>query len=349
MVPIFEFGMEIPVLEKILGRKLPSFRDSVQNPRVKAEDLVRAYETLGLDMITVTDDSFFSQLAKPTWKDGRTFVNEFGQVWRLDEVRNTELYLGGSIQFSEDMEPPKLDASAPGRIEFAREVVRVADKRGMAVAANIHGGFSSGYLSCGMENFLVGIIRHPLLVQRLMSAFTGFWAELSKRLIDVGIDVIGVGDDVADKHGLFLSPNDWRRLVKPELKRIVDEVKKRGGLVFFHSDGNINSVLDDIVDIGFDGLHSMEPLAGMDIGSIKKKYADKLCLLGNVDCSHTLCFATLPEVAQETRDVIKEASPLGGHILCSSNSLHSAVKLENFLTMVATGRKFGKYPLGGLK
>jgi hypothetical protein len=47
--------------------------------------------------------------------------------------------------------------------------------------------------------------------------------------------------------------------------------------------------------------------------------------------------------------VIKEASPLGGHILCSSNSLHSAVKLENFLTMVATGRKFGKYPLGGLK
>jgi uroporphyrinogen decarboxylase len=87
----------------------------------------------------------------------------------------------------------------------------------------------------------------------------------------------------------------------------------------------------------------------MDIGSIKKKYGHNLCLLGNVDCSRTLCSATLPEVSGETRDVIKKASPLGGHILCSSNSLHSAVNLENFLTMVATGRKFGRYPLYGLE
>lgn len=185
--------MEIPILEKILGRKLPTFKDSdLQKPRVKAEDLVRAYETVGPDMITVTDDSFFSQLAKPVWKDGRTFANEFGQVWRVDDVRNTELYLGGNIQLSEDLDPPVLDPIAPGRIEFAREVVRAADKRGMAVAANIHGGFSSGYLSCGIRNFLIGIFRHPLPVQRLMSVFTSFWIELSKQLLDVGIDVIGI-------------------------------------------------------------------------------------------------------------------------------------------------------------
>lgn len=87
----------------------------------------------------------------------------------------------------------------------------------------------------------------------------------------------------------------------------------------------------------------------MDVGSIKKKYGDKLCLLGNVDCSHTLCSSTLPEVSRETRDVIRKASISGGHILCSSNSLHSAVNLENFLTMVAAGRKFGRYPLYELK
>lgn len=219
-------------------------------------------KTLGLDMITVADDSFFSQLAKPVWKDWRTFVNEFGQVWRVDDVRNTELYFGGNIQLCEDLDPPVLDPTAPGRIEFAGEVVRVADKRGMAVAANIHGAFSSSYLSCGMKNFLVGMIRHPPSVQRLVSAFNSFWIELSKQLLDAGIDVIGIGDDLADKHGPFLSPEYWRRLVKPELKLIVDEVKKRDGLVFFHSDGNINSVLDDIVGIGFDGLHSMEPVAG---------------------------------------------------------------------------------------
>jgi hypothetical protein len=349
MVPIFEFGMEIPILEKVLGRKLPTFKEcDFQNPRVRADDVVRAYETLGLDMITVTDDSFFSESGRPVWRDARTFVNEFRQVWRVDEARNTELYLGGGIQLSDDTEAPGLDPYALGRTRFASEIVKAADGKSIAVAANIHGGFSSAYLSCGMENFLVGVLRYPLQVQKLISAFTDFWTELSKHLIDIGVDVIGVGDDLAYKHGPFVPPEHWRHLAKPSLEQIVRAVKRRGALVFFHSDGNISPVLDDIVNIGFDGLHSMEPLAGMDIAYIKKKYGEKLCLLGNVDCSHTLCFGSLPEVYEETREVIEKASPGGGHILSSSNSLHSAVKLENFLTMVATGRKLGRYPLSSL-
>ena len=133
--------------------------------------------------------------------------------------------------------------------------------------------------------------------------------------------------------------------MKPGLARMVQEVKNRGALIFFHSDGNINSVLDDIAEVGFDGLHSMEPLAKMDIGSVKRKYGNRLCLLGNIDCSQTLCFSSVAKVAQETRHTIHEASHGGGHILSSSNSLHTGVRLENYLTMVATGRKYGRYPI----
>jgi uroporphyrinogen decarboxylase len=346
MVPLFEFGMEIPIIEAILGKRLPRFAESsFHNPRCKPEELVMAYETLGLDMVTIGDDAFFSESATPVWKDARTYVNEFGQVWRVEESKNTELYYGGNLQLSDGMLLPELDPFQPSRTEYARQVVKAAKGREMAVAANVHGGFSSAYLGCGMERFFAGMILHPKEVSALISAFTYFWTELTKQLIDLGVDVIGVGDDLADKHGPFLSPADWRRFVKPALERIARDVEREGGLAFFHSDGNINLVLDDIVEIGFDGLHSMEPLAGMDIGSIKKRYGDKLCLLGNVDCSHTLCFSSLSEVAEETRKVIKQASPGGGHILCSSNSLHSAVRLENFLTMVATGRRLGRYPL----
>jgi uroporphyrinogen decarboxylase len=346
MVPIFEFGMEIPIIETILGRKLAKYRGSnSQRPRCKAEDLVLAYETLGLDMVTIGDDAFFSESNAPAWKDARTYVNEFGQIWRTEEVRNTELYYGGEIRLSDGMVPLELDPFEPSRTEYARQVVKTAKDRGMAVVANVHGGFSTAYLACGMEKFFVGMMRYPREVIALISAFANFWTELSKQLIELGVDVIGVGDDFADKHGPFLPPADWRRFVKPSLERIAHEVKRKDGLVFFHSDGNINAVLDDIVEMGFDGLHSIEPLAGMDIGSIKNKYGNKLCLLGNVDCSQTLCFGSLPKVAEETRNVIKQASYGGGHVLCSSNSLHSGVRLENYLTMVATGRRFGKYPL----
>jgi len=348
MVPLFEFGMEIPIIESILGRKFPSYAESgAHNPRCRPEDLVTAYETLGLDMLTIGDDAFFSESSRPVWKDARTYVNEFGQVWRVEETRNTELYWGGNIRLPEGV-PPELEPFDPSRTEYAKQVVEAARKRGMGVAANVHGGFSTTYLSCGMEELFIGMIRFPKQVSALISAFTDFWTELSKQLVDLGVDVIGVGDDLADKHGPFLSPTDWRRFVKPHLERIAHEVKSRGGLVFFHSDGNINSILDDIVEAGFDGLHSIEPIASMDIGTIKKRYGNRLCLLGNVDCSQTLCFGSLQKVAEETRNVIKHASYGGGHILCSSNSLHSGVRLENYLTMVATGRRYGTYPLSDI-
>ena len=343
---MFEFGIEIPMVEAILGKSLPRFRESsFRNPRCRPEELVMAYETLGLDMVTIGDDAFFSESAKPMWKDARTYVNEFEQVWRVEEGRNTELYYGGNLELSESTAPLQLDPYDPSRTEFSRQVVKAARKRGMGVAVNVHGGFAPAYLSCGLEKFLMGTIRFPKQVSALISAFGDFWAEVSKQLVELGVDFIGVGDDLADKTGPFLPPTDWRRFAKPSLVHIAHEVKGKGGLVFFHSDGNINAVLDDIVEAGFDGLHSMEPLAGMDIGSIKKRYGDRLCLLGNVDCSHTLCFGSLRRVAEETRNVIEKASPGGGHILSSSNSLHSAVRLENYLTMVATGRRYGKYPL----
>jgi len=345
-VPLFEFGIEVPMVEAILGRRLPRFvESSFDNPRCKAEDLVMAYETLGLDMVTIGDDAFFSESAAPVWKDSRTYVNEFQQVWRVEEDKNTELYYGGNLELSERTAPLELDPFDPSRTEYSRQVVKAAREKGMGVAANVHGGFAPAYLSCGLDRFLIGTIRFPKQASALISVFTRFWAEISKQLVELGVDVIGVGDDLADKHGPFLSPADWRRFAKPSLEHIVRQVKSEGGLIFFHSDGNISAVLDDIVEAGFDALHSMEPLAGMDIGSIKKRYGSRLCLLGNVDCSQTLCFGSLPRVAEETRKVIEQASYGGGHILCSSNSLHNAVRLENYLTMVATGRKYGKYPL----
>ena len=86
MVPIFEFGMEIPIVEAILGSRLPRFAESsFPTPRCKAEDLVVAYETLGLDMVRLVTTRF-SESATPVWKDAGHYVNEFGQV--LENRRN---------------------------------------------------------------------------------------------------------------------------------------------------------------------------------------------------------------------------------------------------------------------
>jgi uroporphyrinogen decarboxylase len=100
-----------------------------------------------------------------------------------------------------------------------------------------------------------------------------------------------------------------------------------------------------IVDTGIDCLDPIEPLAGMDIGEVKQQYGDRIAVAGNVDCSELLCRDTPEQVVEAVKETIAKASPGGGHIMASSNSIHPAVKPENYQAMVRAAREFGQYPL----
>ena len=112
-----------------------------------------------------------------------------------------------------------------------------------------------------------------------------------------------------------------------------------------HSDGNLWLILDMILDAGPDALNPLEPVAGMDMSAVKAHCGDRVCLVGNIDCGALLSHGTVEEVEKAVRECIATGGPGGGLILCSSNSIHSSVKPENYLVMVRAGRKYGKYPL----
>jgi uroporphyrinogen decarboxylase len=83
----------------------------------------------------------------------------------------------------------------------------------------------------------------------------------------------------------------------------------------------------------------------MDIGKVKQRYGNRVCLIGNIDCSHILSEASEKEVEAAVRECILKASPGGGHIISSSNSIHSSVKPQNYRAMIEATRKYGKYPI----
>lgn len=112
-----------------------------------------------------------------------------------------------------------------------------------------------------------------------------------------------------------------------------------------HTDGNLWPIMDDIVDTGLDALDPLEPMAGMDIGKVKERYGDRIALAGNVDCGELLSRGTTEDVVEAVKETIAKASPGGGHILASSNSIHPAVKPENYRAMVEAAKEFGQYPL----
>jgi len=124
---------------------------------------------------------------------------------------------------------------------------------------------------------------------------------------------------------------------------VITGYKELGLLVIKHTDGYIMPILDMIIDSGFDCLDPIDPIAGMDLQKIKEDYGNMISLKGNVDCSTTLSFKTESETIEETKSCLNKAMSGGGYILSSSNSIHSAVKPQNYLAMLDTLKKFGKY------
>jgi uroporphyrinogen decarboxylase len=120
-------------------------------------------------------------------------------------------------------------------------------------------------------------------------------------------------------------------------------VHEWGGKIIFHTDGDINSLLDFIVESRFDGLQCLEPPL-VDPKYVKKKIGDRLCLSGNIDTRHVLVKGTKKEVEHATKVAIDALGPSGGGIISPSN-FHPLMSVERLKWMIETVKKYGKYPL----
>ena len=114
-----------------------------------------------------------------------------------------------------------------------------------------------------------------------------------------------------------------------------------------HSCGKVDLLIEDWLSIGVNAIHPLEPQAGMDIAQVKRSYGDKVCIMGNVDVSHTLPFGSEDDVRNEVIEKIKACAPNGGYVLTSSNSIFKAIPVQNILTAVQTGFAYGSYPHKG--
>ena len=142
--------------------------------------------------------------------------------------------------------------------------------------------------------------------------------ERNKRLREAGIDVQFLCSDYCYNMGPFISPDMFSILVTPFLARIVEAGKRDGQYVIKHTDGNIMPILDQLVSCKPHGLHSLDPMAGVDIRLVKELYGDQICLCGNVHCA-ALQTGTDDEVRDSARYCLTYGKQDGGYIFCTSN------------------------------
>ncbi len=293
---------------------------------------------MGLDALLTAPDISREQISE---NKART---EYGTVVEKTEEEHV-VSVEGPIKTMDDFnnyEPP--NPNAPGRYESLKKLVDKY-KGNIAIGVHLNDVFSLPRNLMGFDHFLMTLAAEPELAQKVIDMSVDLNIEYAKECARHGADFVMTGDDYASTIGPLMSPKTFRELLAPGLKRAFNGFKAAGLMTIKHSDGNINSLIDMILEAEPDCLDPIDPIAGLDIGDLKRDVGDRFALKGNVDCAHTLTFGTMTEVVEETKSVIRKAGTGGGLIASSSNSIHSKVKPENYLAMLNTIKVYGKYPL----
>jgi uroporphyrinogen decarboxylase len=197
------------------------------------------------------------------------------------------------------------------------------------VIVMLEGCYAWGIRLLGFNRFMSTLSREGSALDDFILSVDQFNLELAQRAIAKGAMGVLIADDIAHNKGLMFHPVQLRKNFFPSLQRLVNEISAMKTPVFFHSDGNVNKVLDDIIDAGFDGLQGIESAAGMDIGLIKRKYGERLCLWGNLDPRYLVLPHSEKELLEQVNSITLSADYGGGFIFGTSSGLFKGVRSEN--------------------
>jgi uroporphyrinogen decarboxylase len=205
--------------------------------------------------------------------------------------------------------------------------------------------FTSIWWLMGLEGMSLSLADEPTLVPKLFEKIGKFQFRVFENMLN--FETVGAfwhADDIAYSTQLMVNPKLLRQHLFPWYKEMNRIAHEKGRLVVYHSDGNIQDVIEDIIGCRFDGLNPIEPKA-MNINELKKKFGSRISLIGNIDLGYTLTRGTPEEVKEEVRVRIRDLAPGGGYAVASSNSVPEYVPLANFNALREATFEYGKYPI----
>ena len=343
-VPLFELAYN----ESSIIGIAQHFTDRLPPPKAVAdmtpEELLMIFDALVLFINELDIEGVATRELKQEHPLGEGF---FRDKWGITFKRNPfglAFPMEGPIGSASDLKsykPPKPDADVD-LMMLGMAKARFGDER--AVVFCTHDCFVLPWqLRGGMDRLLIDYIENPALAHDLARLSIDYHMEEVLAALDAGADAVVFEDDIAFNANTLMSPAQFDEFIGPYQKELVDVVHQKGGKAIKHTDGNIWPVLDRFIDIGFDGIHPLQPQAGMDLRTVKEHCGEKVCLLGNIDCSELLPNGTEEEVEQAVKRAIEDAAPGGGYIMTSSNTIHPGCRPENYLAMVRAARQHGTY------
>jgi uroporphyrinogen decarboxylase len=356
-VPTGENAVDYELVERILGH--PTLYNSRWRERQalwdgRRAEIVADYGTAHVELVRALDWDYVRVPVVPPDRAYRQPVMTGPYSW-LDEQGHEIQYHpdSGNIAVRADAGDMTLDDLPdpdvpyivdPSELEAVRYVVRELGETHFVVGRSPIDGTFPFQATGGMEAFLVRMITDPPYVRRAIDAYVNRSIAYIEAMLDAGCDAIMTTDDYSDNRGPIMGPARFQEYILPGLIRQVEAVHARGGIFIKHTDGNVWSILDMLIEAGIDGWHGIQPSIGMDLKTLQERYGDQLCFFGGVNCETLV--AGDPEGARaEVRYAIQHAAPGGGLVVTTGNVLQPGTQLENYLAARQATREYGKYPI----
>ena len=331
-VPLIEALVAYEIQSAFLGRK-------VEDSDLKSQ--VEFWVNAGYDSIPLTvgmmspgevtrESSIYGVVQKTLQKEGEEVI-----PWNIEE--------NGVISAPDDYDRFPWEEAA--KLNFRKFYdVQTYLPEGMKILACSGKVFTVTWMLMGFQNFCLSLYIQAELVAKVFRKVGEIQLQGAQELIKIpNLGALWVVDDLSYGSGPMIDPKFIRKYVFPWYEELARVAKKQGLLLFFHSDGNIWPIMNDLIAIGFDAIHPIDPTS-MDILEVKKRVGNKLAVMGNI---HTdlLNRGTPDEVRELTKKTIREIAPGGGFAIGSGNSVPEWARFENYQAMRETALKFGNYPI----
>ncbi len=194
--------------------------------------------------------------------------------------------------------------------------------------------FETAWALRGLENFLMDMVLNPKFVHTLMERITSYYLNVIEHSLKYDIDAFAFGEDWGSQNrGLMMGPGHWRRFIKPYLARMFEPIKKAGKIVYLHSDGQVNEIFDDLIEIGLDIYNPFQPEI-MDVYQVKKDFGERLCFHGGIGIQDLLVNATPKQVETEVRHMINIVGAGGGYVMAPAHDVLADTPAENIAAML---------------
>ncbi len=270
----------------------------------------------------------------PFERAGTPYTDAWGCVWETSDDGITGAVTGhpladwGAFERLVPPDPEVTNGVMDIDWTILRGKVATAKSNGVEYVGSLEHGHAFQRLSYlrGYENILFDMADDETMLWRLIEMVENFSAELVRRYIDLGAAMVRYPEDLGMQVGPMLSPNQFRRYIKPMYERLMAPAREAGCLVHMHSDGDIRDLVGDITLSGMDALNLQDLVNGIDW--IAANLRGKVCVDVDIDRQQITRFGTPEQIDDLIREEVEKlGSPRGG--LMMIYGLYPGVPIEN--------------------